>query len=561
MIHRKLLKGLLLLGSLLAGQAYALGLGNITLQSHLNEPLTAQIQLVAMGDLSANEVLVNLAPQEDFDKAMVERSYLLNGLLFQLDFSDSRNPAIIVTTSDPIREPSLNFIVELRSPSGRVLREYTLLLDIAQGGMARDPMRRPAVVVKRAPAAQSQSAPAAAPVVSPAAPVAAPATPPVPSAVDTAADAAAKAALTAQLVGAQEQANLVVAENEALKKQAADLEKQLADATAQLNNQNAQLQAMKVELDAAIAAKQAAALSTATPSAPAAVTRAPAATEPAVAPTAPVAVTVPPQSTEVVQPAVAKTPALASEPVAQPESGGSWGTVLIAVVIVLLVAVGLWAVRKRQQQGEGEQEAASVTEGEQEPDSEVDAMLTQFGTEHSAAPQQEAIAAATEDKSLTTDEALDLLLADTDFGLSETPSAAQEEASLVEELAVDELLMTDDALPVAELDDWSADTVLTDAAPIDKDFVFEPELFADSASHEPVVEPAAEAVATQQSEVVDEAFHDATDRDFVVTKLELARQYFEMSDAESARDLLQEVLEEGDEELKQAAADLLQKMS
>lgn len=545
MIHRKILKGLLLLGSLLAGQAYALGLGNITLQSNLNEPLAARIQLVSAGNLSPNEVLVNLAPQEDFDKAMVERSYLLNGLEFRLDFSDSRNPAVIVTTSNPIREPFLDFIVELRSPSGRVLREYTVLLDIAQGGVAREPMRRPAVVVKRAHPQTSaikppQPMPSSAQP-TPAAPVASQpqaAVTPAPIATDVAADAAAKAALAAQLAGAQEQASRVVAENEALKKQATDLEKQLADATAQLNHQNAQLQTLKAELDAAIAAKQA--------PAPAA------ATSPMVSA---------PQPAATVKPEAIKSP-VPSEPVAQPESGNSWGTVLTAVVIVLLIAVGLWGIRKRQQQGTSGQAVASITEDAQKSDIEVDAALAQFGAEHSAEPpQDEAAAPAVEEKSLTTDEALDLLLADTDFGLSETPAVPQEaDAPLVEELAVDDLLVMDDAPPVAERDDWSVDTVSIDTAPIDKDFVFEPELFEEPAVAE-VVPDAEPVLAQQEVGVDDDAFHSATDRDFVVTKLELARQYLEMSDAESARDLLQEVLEEGDEELKQAATDLLKKIS
>jgi pilus assembly protein FimV len=130
----------------------------------------------------------------------------------------------------------------------------------------------------------------------------------------------------------------------------------------------------------------------------------------------------------------------------------------------------------------------------------------------------------------------------------------------MEALADDDLVLSDDLMPTTELEDWSVDTLSTDTAPVvDKDFVFEPELFVDEVTASPVV---AEVPAAAQPEpAVDESFHDATDRDFVVTKLELARQYLEMSDAESARDLLQEVLEEGDEELKQAATDLLKKIS
>ncbi len=567
MKNRTILKMLMLLGSLVASQAYALGLGNITLNSHLNEPLSARIQLVSTGEVSPNEVLVNLAPQEDFDKAMVDRSYELNSLVFQLDVSDSKNPALIVTTPSPIREPSLDFIVELRSPSGRVLREYTLLLDIAQGGTARQPARRSTVVVKRAHpvATKPKTAPvASAPSVVPPAPA--------PSAADAAAEAAAKAALAAQLASAQEQANHAVAENETLKKQLADLEKQLADATAQLNNQSVQLQAMKAQLEAANAAKQAATPAAAPTPAPQAAVAPP---QPAPAAAAQPTPTPPP----VAQPVVATPqtpPPVAQQPVAKPqtpssvapveppaqqESGSGLGTVLVAVVIVLLIAGGLWMVRKRQQQSAAtspQPEASTVT---QDADTEMDAVLAQYGAEHPLAAQQEEATPPVEEKPLTTDEALDRLLADTDFGSSDVPTVEEVSSDSQELVMDDEFLPSDELMPVAELEDWSTETLATEAALVDKDFVFEPELFAEPEAPVAEVETPAPVVTAQAEPIVDEAFHDATDRDFVVTKLELARQYLEMSDAESARDLLQEVLEEGDEELKQAATDLLKKIS
>ena len=67
-MNHRIIKALFLASSLVAGQAYALGLGKIALESNLNEPLVARIQLVSADDVSPNEVIVKLASQADFDK-------------------------------------------------------------------------------------------------------------------------------------------------------------------------------------------------------------------------------------------------------------------------------------------------------------------------------------------------------------------------------------------------------------------------------------------------------------------------------------------------------------
>ncbi|MEZ5539908.1 MAG: FimV/HubP family polar landmark protein [Pseudomonadales bacterium] len=118
------------LGSTVLGNAYAIGLGDIKLQSALNEPLRAEIKLVQVNDLSENQIMVNLAPAEDFANARVEMDQFLNTLRFHLDLADPSNPKVVVTTRQPIREPFLNFLVEINWPSGRLLREYTLLMDL-----------------------------------------------------------------------------------------------------------------------------------------------------------------------------------------------------------------------------------------------------------------------------------------------------------------------------------------------------------------------------------------------------------------------------------------------
>ena len=109
--------------------ALALGLGEIKLNSTLNQPLNAEIKLLQTRGLGDNEIKVRLASVDDFDRAGVDRAYLLSELQFDVDYSGSE-PVIRISSRSPIREPFLNFLVETRWPSGRLLREYTLLMDL-----------------------------------------------------------------------------------------------------------------------------------------------------------------------------------------------------------------------------------------------------------------------------------------------------------------------------------------------------------------------------------------------------------------------------------------------
>lgn len=157
-MDRKLVVALssLIGGVTLGGNTYAIGLGDIKLHSALNEPLRAEIKLVQVKDLTENQIIVNLAPPEDFANAHVDREYLLNSLRFRLDLDDPSNPKVVVTTQQPIREPFLNFLVEVQWPSGRLLREYTLLMDLPTYSETRPqegveaPMTEAPVVVHRA---------------------------------------------------------------------------------------------------------------------------------------------------------------------------------------------------------------------------------------------------------------------------------------------------------------------------------------------------------------------------------------------------------------------------
>ena len=148
----------------------ALGVGEINLRSALNQPLEAEIELLQVRDLSSSEIRPLLASPDDFGKAGIERSFFLTDLTFTPVVRPDGKAVIKVTSTRPVKEPYLNFLMEVRWPSGRVLREFTLLLDPplyqATPVTASAPIARPATpaagnIVRPAPAQQS-STPAAA---------------------------------------------------------------------------------------------------------------------------------------------------------------------------------------------------------------------------------------------------------------------------------------------------------------------------------------------------------------------------------------------------------------
>lgn len=126
---RKLAIALSLLGAFFTGFVQALGLGEVTVKSALNQPLNAEIELVNTAGLTNEEILPGLATREEFQKANVDRVYFLSDLRFEVVTGSKGKAVIVLTSKKPVREPYLNFIAELIWPSGRLLREYALLID------------------------------------------------------------------------------------------------------------------------------------------------------------------------------------------------------------------------------------------------------------------------------------------------------------------------------------------------------------------------------------------------------------------------------------------------
>ena len=107
----------------------SLGLGDIKTRSGLNQQFQADIELLSVSNEEIGDIRVSLASEEVFAKAGVNRPFFLS----QLKFTPVRLPngkgVVRVTSGEPVREPFLNFLIELNWPKGRLFREFTVLLD------------------------------------------------------------------------------------------------------------------------------------------------------------------------------------------------------------------------------------------------------------------------------------------------------------------------------------------------------------------------------------------------------------------------------------------------
>lgn len=126
---RKLVLAIAAASALSSGMAQALGLGELSVKSTLNQPLVAEIELTEAQGLNAAQVVPSLATTADFAQAGVTRQAFLNDLTFTPVINASGKSVLRITSSKPVREPYVKFLVQVLWPNGRLLREYSLLLD------------------------------------------------------------------------------------------------------------------------------------------------------------------------------------------------------------------------------------------------------------------------------------------------------------------------------------------------------------------------------------------------------------------------------------------------
>ncbi|SHN25062.1 pilus assembly protein FimV [Pseudomonas asturiensis] len=174
---RKLVLAIAAASALSSGMAQALGLGELSVKSTLNQPLVAEIELTDAQGVNAAQVVPSLATTADFAQAGITRQAFLNDLSFTPVINASGKSVLRITSTKPVREPYVKFLIQVLWPNGRLLREYSLLLD--------PPKFSPeaaAAAAAPAPAAPAAGAPAQLASVAPAAEAPAPATPAQPPA-------------------------------------------------------------------------------------------------------------------------------------------------------------------------------------------------------------------------------------------------------------------------------------------------------------------------------------------------------------------------------------------
>jgi pilus assembly protein FimV len=144
---------------------YALGLGAIDMRSSLNQPMNAVIELTSAsaGDLS--DIKIFIASQQAHDRAGLSRSRILSDFRFSVEQDNRGNTFVRITGSDAVREPFLQFLLELEWPNGHLLREYTVLVDPpvtmpAQPVATTAPVTRTSAPAVQRPLRQSRPAPA-----------------------------------------------------------------------------------------------------------------------------------------------------------------------------------------------------------------------------------------------------------------------------------------------------------------------------------------------------------------------------------------------------------------
>ncbi|NOS89980.1 MAG: fimbrial protein FimV, partial [Methylococcaceae bacterium] len=126
---RNLTKTLAVMSLLAPVSGYSLGIGDIKLHSALNQNLDAEIALVLSAGESPSDIKVSLAPLDKFSEAGVPWATFLSKIKFTTVSSTNKSVVVRLTSRDAVKEPFLDFLLEVKWPKGSLYREFTVLLD------------------------------------------------------------------------------------------------------------------------------------------------------------------------------------------------------------------------------------------------------------------------------------------------------------------------------------------------------------------------------------------------------------------------------------------------
>ncbi len=140
--------GILGAGSPLISQAATLG--DARVQSNLTEPLEVSVPLKRSANEPLDEIKAQLAPPAFYEQAGVPLESLPANLVFNVETRDGQD-YVVIRSRGAIHDPILSILLEVRSPEGRMVREYNLLLDPPSGDGASEPDAAAAPSAERAP--------------------------------------------------------------------------------------------------------------------------------------------------------------------------------------------------------------------------------------------------------------------------------------------------------------------------------------------------------------------------------------------------------------------------
>jgi len=128
------------------GSANAAGLGKLSVQSALGQPLRAEIELLSVTKDDLADISARLATAEAFKQARIDRQEVLGSLRFSVDQRSNGQPVIRISSTSSVQDPFLDMLIELNWSSGRLIREYTILLDPVASAKPADTVRSVPVV-------------------------------------------------------------------------------------------------------------------------------------------------------------------------------------------------------------------------------------------------------------------------------------------------------------------------------------------------------------------------------------------------------------------------------
>ena len=136
----------------LSFRLHALGLGDIEMLSALNQPMSANISLISATGVDLSEVKISIGSRESHERLGLSRAKILSNFRFAIVEDNRGKPLIHVSSTELVREPYLEFLLKVVWENGRMVREYTVLVDPPVTMQARPVVPVAPVVRKPQPA-------------------------------------------------------------------------------------------------------------------------------------------------------------------------------------------------------------------------------------------------------------------------------------------------------------------------------------------------------------------------------------------------------------------------